>query len=254
MPASRSHSSSSSESAGRSSMYIQSGSSEGGSTGCGELPRLLTQAPEGANHMSTYVAYQFDLELPHVMDLLHHMLDRYDTVSCYSSNLIEEGVLIYCLEPFMVGPNQTVEGSVRVGCGKFDAKAKAKGRFGIVTRKHEQHIKVANIYTFGDRGLEYKPRRIWKEYAELSAERISNDEPYEDGEIMEENDLADADRVVRSPYRSLSVAESFTKAFDKSVVHLMSYPISLTSQILVAGSITPGSLARLRTLIAQMDA
>lgn len=42
----------------------------------------------GHLHRGELVANQFDVKLPHVRDLLHHMRDRYDTVARYSVGLL----------------------------------------------------------------------------------------------------------------------------------------------------------------------
>lgn len=198
-----------------------------------------------ADHMSVKAAHQFDMSLPHVVDLLGYMMDAYDTVTVYTTNLLEEGMLIYYPDPYVVPPNRSAAGVYKVG-DNFDVKVKVKGRFAIVVRKFGTNIKVAPVYTFNDQGLSSKPRGMWKEYAHLTDE-VYNDDPEEEGEILE------GLRALRPPNKPIQIGEVFCRFKDTAAVHLLTTTVTLSSQILIAGTITPEALVSLRAMIAKMD-
>ncbi|OAG00169.1 uncharacterized protein CC84DRAFT_1180967 [Paraphaeosphaeria sporulosa] len=147
----------------------------------------------GYLHRSEYVANQFDVTLRHVRDLLHHMHDHYDTVTCYSMGLLKAGDIIYYIEPFVLGFDQMDEGeAIQVlGGTRFQAAVQAKGRFGIVTHViGRQTLKVAPMYTFNGDGLASKPPSVRDDYIELGLHgRLCCAPGDEQGDI----DLADLD-------------------------------------------------------------
>ena len=132
-----------------------------------------------ANHISKDIAYQFDMRVPHILDIMRSMLDKYDTITVYSSNLLDEGMIIYYPEPFVVAPTASVPNSFWIG-QDFDMRVKVKGRFAVLLRKYGQHLKVAPIYTFNGLGLSAKPRGVWREYVQLT-DRLTEDEQKDDG-------------------------------------------------------------------------
>lgn len=187
----------------------------------------------GHLHRSEYVANQFDVKLPHVRDLLHHMRDHYDTVTCYSIGLLKPGDIIYYIEPFVLGFDQTDDGeAVEVlGGSRFQAAVQAKGRFGIVTHRiGGRTLKVAPLYTFKGDGMASKPRSLRNEYLELGIE----------GDFI---------WSWTRPNVSPMVEKVFCPFKAGSAVHLVTSRVTLSSQILVAGSITPRSLDTLRESI-----
>ena len=213
-----------------------------------------------ANHMNEDVARQFNMNVPHVLDIMRYMLDVYDTVTVYSSRLIEEGALIYFADSFIVGPNRSVMGSFRVHDGyNSEVKVKVKGRFGIVVRKYGQHLKIAPVYTFNGRGLSSKHRSLWKEYVQLadprdfeSSEEDSEEESEEDSE--EEGEIREEDPDMAPPNKPLQVEKAACEIKDTSVAHLLTTTISSSAQIMLAGYITSKALLRLRRMIAKMEA
>ncbi|KAL1610687.1 hypothetical protein SLS60_002357 [Paraconiothyrium brasiliense] len=200
-------------------------------------PRVRLDRQKRRHHYyGELAANQFDVSLKHVRCLLHHMLDRYDTVACYSVHLIEEGDIIYYLDPFIIGLDQEVEGKASdfLGGQRFQAGVKVKGRFGIVTRKIGQTLKVVPISTFNGAGLETKPRSVRNEYVELR----DPEHCYSRNE---------------SPHEPLEVERAFCDMKQGAAVHLITSRVSLNSQILIAGSITPGSLEKLRNMVYQIE-
>ncbi|KAJ4349596.1 uncharacterized protein N0V89_008212 [Didymosphaeria variabile] len=188
------------------------------------------------HHYSEWVANQFDVSLKHVRSLLRHMYDRYDTVTCYSVHLIKEGDIIYYMDPFIIGFDQEVEGEASdfLGGFRFHAGVKVKGRFGIVTRKIGQTLKVVPINTFNGTGLASKPRSVREEYVELR----------DAGHCYLHNE---------SPHEPLEVDSAFCEMKREAAVHLISSIVTLSSQILIAGSITPESLEQLHELVYQIE-
>ncbi|KAL5414270.1 hypothetical protein PMIN04_009092 [Paraphaeosphaeria minitans] len=187
----------------------------------------------GYLHRGEYVANQFDVTLPYVRDLLHHMYDRYNTVTCYSLGLLKAGDIIYYIEPFVLGFDQMDEGQAIevLGGSRFQAAVKAKGRFGIVTHKiGRQTLKVAPMYTFNGEGLASRPPSVRDEYTELG---------------LQGNFTWDWTKPNMSPM----VEKVFCPLKAGSAVHLATSRVTLSSQILLAGSITPHSLDLLRSAI-----
>lgn len=185
----------------------------------------------GDLHRSKYVANQFDVTLQYVRDLLHHMYDRYDTVTCYSLGLLKPGDIIYYIEPFVLGFDQTDEGESKqvLGGSRFQAAVQAKGRFGIVTHTiGRQTLKVAPMYTFNGEGLASKPRSVREEYIELGLQGCKF--------------IWDWTKPNMSPV----VEKMFCPLKPGSAAHLVTSKVTLSSQILIAGSITPRSLDMLR--------
>ncbi|KAL5386222.1 hypothetical protein DPSP01_004305 [Paraphaeosphaeria sporulosa] len=191
----------------------------------------------GYLHRSEYVANQFDVTLRHVRDLLHHMHDHYDTVTCYSMGLLKAGDIIYYIEPFVLGFDQMDEGeAIQVlGGTRFQAAVQAKGRFGIVTHViGRQTLKVAPMYTFNGDGLASKPPSVRDDYIELGLH----------GEYTWD---------WTKPNMSPTVEKLFCSLKAGSAVHLVTSRVTLTSQILIAGSITPHSLDLLRSAIVHAE-
>ena len=180
-------------------------------------------------------ARQFDLSLQHVLDMVDHMYKRYDTVSCFSMGLLEPGMMIYYLESYTVGSDRVDQecGTVRVGGNRFDARVRMKGRFGIVVKKYEQFLQVAQMYTFGNRGLGSKPPKSWNEYVEVRTVDNLDDHSWSDNKPLE-------------------IAQSCCDILPTSWAHLVTNKVSLSDQILCAGSITPDSLERMRDMIKAM--
>ncbi|KAF2870243.1 hypothetical protein BDV95DRAFT_608245 [Massariosphaeria phaeospora] len=179
---------------------------------------------------------QFDRKLEYVDRMLSHMYEVYDTVTAYSIGMLPPGTIIYYLKPFTLGLDQDDMGwgTARAGPPGSTARVHLKGRFGVVVNRYSQHLKVAETYTFRGKGLkEAKPYWCWDEYIGF---QFPEETP----------DLED------STERPLEVASTCCDWDPKSVVHLLTDTISLSSQIMIAGSITSDSLARLRTMIAKL--
>lgn len=188
----------------------------------------------GHFHYGEEVANQFDVSLKHVRDLLHHMYDRYDTVTCFSMHLLQPGDIIYYIEPFVLGSDQEIEGETALvlGGSRFAAAVKVKGRFGIVTKLFSRALSVAPIYTFNGAGLASKNPLIHREYVDLFAEGHFDDETV-------------------SPHKPLEVGKAFCEMKPRAAVHLITTSLTLTSQVLIAGSIRSKSLDRLCDLITR---
>ncbi|KAF2439418.1 hypothetical protein P171DRAFT_436089 [Karstenula rhodostoma CBS 690.94] len=187
----------------------------------------------GSLHRSELVANQFDVTLKHVRDLLQHMLRKYNTVTCYSVGLLKPGDIIYYIEPFVLGFDQDIEGESAsvLGGSRFQAAVQAKGRFGIVTRTiGRRTLKVAPMYTFNGDGLASKPLSIHDEYIELGRP----------GQFT---------WGWTKPKISPVIEKEFCLMKPGSAVHLITTKVTLTSQVLMAGSITPSSLEWLRSAI-----
>jgi hypothetical protein len=187
-------------------------------------------------HWGEEAARQYDLTLPYVIEILRHMWEKFDTVSCYSLGMLELGMIIYYLEPYALGLDQKSQGcgTATVGGRRFEARVHLKGRFGIVVDKYAQSLKVAEIYTFGGQGLGTKNPKTWHEYVGLR-----------DAEVK--------DFYNTSPHKALEVANSCCEIPPTSSVHLVTGKVTLNSQILCAGRITPDSLDRLRIMIRNME-
>jgi len=187
----------------------------------------------GQFHHGEDVANQFDVSLEHVRELLHHMFNHYDTVTCYSVHLLQPGHIIYYIDPFVVGFDQEVEDeSVDVlGGSRFQAAVRTKGRFAIVTRIIGRTLKVVPVYTFNGTGLASKPPSVHREYVDLH-----------------DQNHWQFDRV--SPHQPLEVGKAFCKMKPEAAVHLVTNSITLSSQILIAGTVRSESLERLREYIA----
>lgn len=200
-------------------------------------PEVLADEHRRKFHWGRDVAEQFNMTFPHVMDMLLHMFDCYDTVTAYSLGMLPPGTIIYYLEPYTLGFDQKTSGGLtaEIGPGGSNtAMVQMKGRFGIVVDRYSQSLKVAESYTFGGRGLAEKQRRIWSEYVGL---QLPNSPWVENP----------------SDNPPLEVATTVCNFDPKSSIHLVTNKVSLSSQILIAGRITQEALKGLRNLIKETD-
>ncbi|KAF2794158.1 hypothetical protein K505DRAFT_374813 [Melanomma pulvis-pyrius CBS 109.77] len=200
-----------------------------------DKPRVIADIHRREYHWGKASARQFNMELPYVMDMLRYMYERYDTVSCYSLGMLEEGAIIYYLEPFVIGLDQAHggRGTAKVGGRDCTARVHLKGRFGIVLGTYGQHVKVLESATFKGQGLgKVKHQRLWHEYVGIHATGGYTSNP--------------------SPNKALEIGFSCCALDPESSIHLAPSKISLSNQILIAGNITSDSLARLRTMVKRM--
>jgi hypothetical protein len=115
-----------------------------------------------------------------------------------------------------------------LGGARFQAAVQVKGRFGIVTRIVGNHtLKVAPIYTFNGEGMASKPPSVRAEYMELGRP----------GRFT---------WAWTKPNISPVIEEEFCPMKPGAAVHMVTSKVSLSSQILIAGSITAESLESLR--------
>ena len=200
-------------------------------------PEVTADMHRRVHHSGWDCARQFNLDLTYVIDMLHHMWERYDTVSVYSLGMLEPGTIIYYLEPYTLGLLQADQGwgTAAVGGPGCTARVHLKGRFGIVLNVFSQHLKVAEMATFGGKGLaQAKAQRCWHEYVGIRS-------------VDQKNYLNP------SPNRALEVGFSCCRIDPKASVHLLTDKISLGSQVLIAGNITSDSLARLQTMVKKLE-
>jgi hypothetical protein len=184
-------------------------------------------------------AYQYDWRIQHVRNMLRFMYVTYNTVAVYSLNLLRAGDIIYYLEAFPIGLHQRVEGknAAYVGGRDCNAAVKLKGRFAIVLDVFGQHVKVAELATFNNKGLAVaKSQKYWHEYAGI---RSSDDVNYQH-----------PSQAINKP---LEVGFSCCEIPKTTSVHLITSRISLSNQIMIAGNITSDSLGRLRTSIRKLE-
>ncbi|KAF2258144.1 hypothetical protein CC78DRAFT_538040 [Lojkania enalia] len=187
----------------------------------------------GHLHDSIDVEGQFQMDLLWVQELLHHMKAFYDTVTVYSYELLKPGDIIYYLEAYVV-PIYSAMRKTLVS-NHSSAAVNLKGRFAIVVNVYGDSVKVANIYTFGDRGLaEAKSQWLWHEYAGIrSTENDFYQHPTNEG---------------------LEIGYSCCEMKEYSAsVHLVTGKISLSNQIMIGGHITRESLSRLRGMIDKLE-
>lgn len=168
--------------------------------------------------------------------MLHAMREQFDTVSFYSMSMLVPGMIVYYLKPYTLGLDQDDQGcgTAKVGGRRFDARVHLKGRFGIIVDKHMQSLNVAEIYSFGKKGLSSKKPGLWREYVGLRTGDHEHVHKY-------------------SPHGALEVAKSTCEIIPESTVHLVTDKISLSNQIILAGYITTDSLQRLKTLIREVE-
>ena len=191
---------------------------------------------QGYKYRGEHVAHKFDVSLSHVQDLLHHMYERYDTVACYSTALLNPGDIIYYINPFTLGPDQDVDSDAAayVGGSRFQVGTKAKGRFGIVTRVIGPYIKVVPMYTFNGNGLASKAQDLHELYVDL-----------QDPTRWYEQSV--------SPHRPLEVREAWCDMKGNATVQLLTTVVTLSQHILIAGNITDDSLERLLDLVRMTE-
>ncbi|KAF2242307.1 hypothetical protein BU26DRAFT_570989 [Trematosphaeria pertusa] len=187
-------------------------------------------------HWGEECARQFDMTQPYVLDMLRYMYERFNAVSFYSIGMIEPGMIVYYLEPYTLGLDQNNQGcgTATVGGTRFEARVHLKGRFAIVVEKYAQHLKVAEILTFGHKGLQSKPPKVWPEYVGLRA--------------VEHKNWSNP-----SPNKALEVGYSCCEILPQSSAHLVTDKVALSNQILCAGYVTHDSLHRLRALIRKTE-
>jgi hypothetical protein len=201
-----------------------------------QQPAVVADRRRREFHRGEESARQFDMTLPYVLDMLHYMYERYDTVSCYSMGLLEAGMIIYYLEPYTLGLDQRDQGcgTAVVGENRYRARVHLKGRFGIIVNKYSHSLKVAQVYSFGDKGLESKNPKMWDEYVGV-------------------RDVDAPDFHTVSKKAPLEVRHSCCEILPTSSAHLVTSKISLSNQILCAGRITTDSLERLRVMVKEVD-
>ncbi|KAF2638673.1 hypothetical protein P280DRAFT_520121 [Massarina eburnea CBS 473.64] len=187
-------------------------------------------------HSGVTCARQFNLSHPYVLSMLRKMYSQFDCVSFCSMGLLEAGMIVYYLAPYTLGLDQASqgEGTATIGRHNFSTRVHLKGRFGIVVDKYTQALTVAEVFTFGGKGLQSKPRRVHAEYVGLQC-------------------ASDKEFYNPSPYPPLEVAESACDMSKDMSVHLVTDKIGLSHQILFAGRVTSSSLRNLRDLIKKTE-
>jgi hypothetical protein len=198
-----------------------------------DTAQMVADNSRRAYHSGSAAAQMFNIQLPWVRDMMKHMQETYNTVSCYSLDLLPAGTIVYYLSPFILGLDQedvryntTIIGGSRVH---------NKGRFGIVLDTYEQHVKIVEMSTFGGQGLiKGKPQTVWHEYVEVRENKVLYN-------------------LNAGPNEVLTVEWSCCTIRPESAVHVLPNKIGLNSQILIARRITSGSLARLGDLVRALD-
>lgn len=182
------------------------------------------------------VVRQFDVSLKHVQDLLWHMWNRYDTVACYSTAMLQPGDMIYYISPFTLGPDQDVKGesAAYLGGSRFQAGVQAKGRFAIVLKVIGHHVKVVPVNTFNGEGLASKPERHHAFYVD-----VHDPSHYHFNSV--------------SPHQPLEVRKAFCEMKPNAAAHLVTMAVTLSQKIMIAGSIMPESLERLKGLVQMTE-
>lgn len=152
--------------------------------------------------------------------------------------MFQAGDIVCYLEAFPLALQEEGNSSYvsTAGPQSCAARMQLKGRFGVLVKKLARHWKVAQIYTFHEKGLEGTvPEFAWGEYVGLkhpSWRSYYNPSPNK---------------------KPLEVSYTACAMDKQAHVHLCPAKVSLSNHIMIAGHISGDSLRRLKKLIARVD-
>lgn len=198
-------------------------------------------------HSGEQAARMFDTRQKYVVNMFRHMYENFGTVTAFTTGMLKAGDIIYYLEAFTLSAHQTNTGANVLYSPYSTARVQMKGRFGVIVGVGDEAVKVARMTTFGHRGLASRHFSSWGKYVGI---RKTNEHKYFDEETGKLQKYYHP-----GPHEDETLEAGFAccEMHHTSSVELVANLISLSNHIMIAGSLTEGSLKRLKEMITKHE-